>query len=293
MKNEVNNSGVNKSNINWFPGHMQKTKRLIKEKLDLIDIVYEVIDARIPYSSKIKDIDELIKNKPRILIMTKKDLCDLDKTILWKQYYENQGYHVLIVDLNTNDDYKKIIDLTNEVTKELKSNWESKGLISKDIKALVVGIPNVGKSTLINKLAKRKALNVGDKPGVTKAQSMVRVSDDLILYDTPGVLWPKFEDQEVGIKLAICSSIRDEILDLEYLTLYALDYLVKNYKDLLEKRYEINIESNDPNEILDLICVKKGCLLKGGLPDRLRASKMIINDIRNVRIGAISFEKPE
>ena len=290
----MSDSNINiNSNINWFPGHMAKAKREIIESLKKVDIAFLLFDSRIPYSSLNPMLDEILGNKPRLILLNKANVADKNITKAWIDYYKNKGYIALDIDSISGYNVNKITQYAAKALTELFKKRESKGIKSKEIKAMILGIPNVGKSTLINKLAKRKALNVGDKPGVTKAQSMVRVSDDLILYDTPGVLWPKFEDQEVGIKLAICSSIRDEILDLEYLTLYALDYLVKNYKELLEKRYEINIESNDPNEILDLICVKKGCLLKGGLPDRLRASKMIINDIRNVRIGAISFEKPE
>ena len=290
----MSDSNINiNSNINWFPGHMAKAKREIIESLKKVDIAFLLFDSRIPYSSLNPMLDEILGNKPRLILLNKANVADKSITKEWMDYYKNKGYIALDIDSISGYNVNKITQYAAKVLTELFKKREAKGIKSKEIKAMILGIPNVGKSTLINKLAKRKALNVGDKPGVTKAQSMVRVSDDLILYDTPGVLWPKFEDQEVGIKLAICSSIRDEILDLEYLTLYALNYLVKNYKDLLEKRYEINIESEDPNEILDLICVKKGCLLKGGLPDRLRASKMIINDIRNVRIGAISFEKPE
>lgn len=290
----MSDSNINiNSNINWFPGHMAKAKREIIESLKKVDIAFLLFDSRIPYSSLNPMLDEILGNKPRLILLNKANVADKSITKEWMDYYKNKGYIALDIDSISGYNVNKITQYAAKALTELFKKREAKGIKSKEIKAMILGIPNVGKSTLINKLAKRKALNVGDKPGVTKAQSMVRVSDDLILYDTPGVLWPKFEDQEVGIKLAICSSIRDEILDLEYLTLYALNYLVKNYKDLLEKRYEINIESEDPNEILDLICVKKGCLLKGGLPDRLRASKMIINDIRNVRIGAISFEKPE
>jgi ribosome biogenesis GTPase A len=290
----MSDSNINiNSNINWFPGHMAKAKREIIESLKKVDIAFLLFDSRIPYSSLNPMLDEILGNKPRLILLNKANVADKSITKEWMDYYKNKGYIALDIDSISGYNVNKITQYAAKALTELFKKREVKGIKSKEIKAMILGIPNVGKSTLINKLAKRKALNVGDKPGVTKAQSMVRVSDDLILYDTPGVLWPKFEDQEVGIKLAICSSIRDEILDLEYLTLYALNYLVKNYKDLLEKRYEINIESEDPNEILDLICVKKGCLLKGGLPDRLRASKMIINDIRNVRIGAISFEKPE
>ena len=278
----------NKTNINWFPGHMQKTKRLIKEKIDLIDVVYEVIDARIPYSSKIKDIDELIKNKPRILIMTKKDLCDIDKTLLWKEYYEKQGYHVLVVDLNNNDDYKKIIDVTNEVTKELKAKWESKGLISKDVKALVVGIPNVGKSTLINKLANKKVANVGNRPGVTTSVNWLKTNYNILLLDTPGILWPKFDEEKVALNLACTGAIKSEILNADEIAVYVLEYLNNYYPGILKERYSIDTFS-DVLEAYDVIGKKIGAF-KNGEVEYEKVSLKVLNDIKNEYIKGVTFD---
>ena len=278
----------NKTNINWFPGHMQKTKRLIKEKIDLIDVVYEVIDARIPYSSKIKDIDELIKNKPRILIMTKKDLCDIDKTLLWKEYYEKEGYHVLVVDLNNNDDYKKIIDLTNEVTSDLKAKWESKGLISKDIKALVVGIPNVGKSTLINKLANRKVANVGNRPGVTTSVNWLKTNYNILLLDTPGILWPKFDEEQVALNLACTGAIKSEILNADEIAVYVLEYLNNYYPNLLKERYNVEPFS-DVLEAYETIGKKIGAF-KNGEVEYEKVSIKILNDIKGEYLKGVTFD---
>ena len=286
MNNEEKN--LQKTNINWFPGHMQKTKRLIKEKLDLIDIVYEVIDARIPYSSKIKDIDELIKNKPRILIMTKKDLCDLDKTLLWKSYYEEAGYHVLIVDLNNNDDYKEIIKVTNKVTSDLKSKWEAKGLISKDIKALVVGIPNVGKSTLINKLANRKVANVGNRPGVTTSVNWLKTNYNILLLDTPGILWPKFDEEKVALNLAATGAIKSEILNADEIAVYILEYLNDNYPNLLKERYNVDTFS-DVLEAYEVIGKKIGAY-KDGEVDYEKVSIKILSDIKGEYLKGVTFD---
>ena len=278
----------NKTNINWFPGHMQKTKRLIKEKLDLIDVVYEVIDARIPYSSKIKDIDELIKNKPRILIMTKKDLCDLDKTLLWKKYYEDDGYHVLIVDLNNNDDYKEIIKTTNEVTSDLKAKWEAKGMISKDIKALVVGIPNVGKSTLINKLANKKVASVGNRPGVTTSVNWLKTNYNILLLDTPGILWPKFDEEKVALNLASTGAIKSEILNADEIAVYVLEYLNNNYPNLLKERYNVDPFS-DVLEAYETIGKKIGAY-KNGEVEYEKVSLKILNDIKGEYLKGVTFD---
>ncbi len=203
----------NKTNINWYPGHMAKTKRLIKENINLIDVVYEVIDARMPYSSKIIDIDELIKNKTRILIMTKSDLCDLEKTNKWVKYYENKGYNVLLVDLEHNKNVNKILTLTNELMKEKFEKDEQKGMLKRRIRALIIGIPNVGKSTLINRLVSKKVANVGNKPGVTKNLNWIRVNDKIELLDTPGILWPKL-DEKNAFNLASLTAIKEEVLPI-------------------------------------------------------------------------------
>ena len=278
----------NKTNINWYPGHMEKTKRIIKEKYDLIDIVYEVIDARIPYSSKIKDIEELIKNKPKLLIMTKKDLCDIDKTLKWKSYYEEQGYSVLLVDLNNQNDYKEIIYKTHEMMERVQSNRVDKGLKEKEIKALVVGIPNVGKSTLINKLANRKVASVGNRPGVTTSVNWLKTTSDIILLDTPGILWPKLDEEVVALNLACTGAIKNEILNVDEIAVYLLEYLNNNYPDILKERYNMDTFS-DVLEAYDTIGKKIGAF-KNGEVEYEKVSLRVLNDLKNEYIKGVTFD---
>ena len=279
----------NKTNINWYPGHMAKTKRLIKENLNLIDVVYEVIDARIPFSSKIIDIDEIVKNKPKILIMSKMDLCDLSKTNQWVKYYESKGYNVILTDLEHNKNINKIISLTEEITKDKFLKNQEKGMINRRIRALIIGIPNVGKSTLINRLVSKKVTNTGNKPGVTKNLNWIRVNQKIELLDTPGILWPKL-DEKKSLNLASLTAIKEEILPIYDVAEYILRTLEKKYPNILEERYKINHVEEDLIETLEIIGKKFGCIVKGGVVDYDKVISLIINDIKLGIIKNITFD---
>ena len=287
MNNEEKN--FQKTNINWFPGHMAKTRREIKEKLDLIDIVYEVVDARIPFSSKIKDIDDLIKDKPKIIIMSKKDLCDESKTNKWVKYYEEKGYKVLMFDL-MKDNINKLYTVTDEVLDGLNQKRIEKGLKVRKYRALVMGIPNVGKSTLINKLTGRRSAGVGDKPGVTKVISWIRINDKLELLDTPGILWPKIDDKAVGYKLASFSAIKDEILPKDEVACFILEYMFTNYYDNLFNRYGIT-NLDDYSDVYDIIGRKRGCVVRGNEVDYDKVSNLIIKDLQEGYLGKVTFDE--
>ncbi len=285
---------MNNNPINWYPGHMAKAKRLIKENVDKVDIIYEIIDSRIPLSSKIKDrdIDKLISTKPRILIMTKSDLCDLNKTNQWIKYYEDMGYKVVLVDLINNKGLNKILDVTNLLLKELDKKREEKGLRKRSYRALIIGIPNVGKSTLINRLVGKKAAITGDRPGVTKSLSWIRINDNIDLLDSPGILWPKLDNETEAYNLASFSAIKEEILPIGKVACYILDTLYKKYENNLKERYGINsFDIDDVIPTYELIGKKRGCLIKGGEVDYDKVSSIIINDLREGRLGRVTFDE--
>ena len=279
----------NKTNINWFPGHMAKTKREISDKLNLIDIVYEVIDARMPISSKIVDIDDLIKNKPRILIVTKYDLCDKEETNKILANYKKNGYNIIHIDLMKGDT-SNIISLTNEIMNSINQSRIDKGMKPRFARVLIVGAPNVGKSTLINRLVGRKSAGVGNKPGFTKTLSWIRVNKDIELLDTPGILWPKLTDQDGAKTLAAFSSIKDEIINIDNIATFILNKLYTLYPSKLKERYDIT-NLDDIVEVYEIIGRKRGALSRGNIVDYEKVSNIIIRDLRNGYFGDITFDR--
>ncbi len=278
-------------NINWYPGHMVKAKRLIVDKIDLIDIVYEVIDARMPYSSKIKDINNFIKNKPRILIMTKMDLCDVSETKKWISHYEKEGYKVIPVDLEHMPNLNKVYTVTRELMNEMNQKRENRGMLERKIRVLIVGIPNVGKSTLINRLVGRKAVNVGNKPGVTKTLDWIRINDDLELLDTPGILWPRLDEENVAYNLASLTAIKEEILPISDVVTYILETLYSYYPNILKERYGVLKVDSDITKTLDIIGKKRGCLMRGGIIDYEKVYGIVINDLKDGNIKNVTFDR--
>lgn len=275
--------------INWYPGHMAKTKREIKEKLDLIDVVFEVIDARIPHSSKNKEINELIKNKPRILIMSKLDLCDYDETKKWINYYEQNGYKVIPLDLINSPNLNLIYNETNKLQNELNAKRREKGLKERRIRVLILGIPNVGKSTLINRLVGRKATDVGNKPGITKQLQWIRINNNLELLDTPGILWPKLDSNEVALNLAATTAIKEEILDTEEVAIFIINTMLRLYPDTIKNRYNIT-NTKEIVDILDQIGKKIGAV-RNNETDYEKVYTTVLKDLRLGYLGKITFDR--
>ena len=276
----------NKTNINWYPGHMAKTKREISEKLELIDIVYEVIDARMPRSSRIVDLDEIIKNKPRIIIATKYDLCD--KNVTDKILSE---YNDIVIKCNLKENsniLKEIVSKTESLIKNINDKRVEKGLSKRSYRALVIGVPNAGKSTLINRLAGKNITKTGNVAGVTKNLSWIKLNKDLELLDTPGILWPKIENREQALNLASLTSIKEEILDKEEIARYIISFLKDNYPDILIEKYKIDLNSED---MMEDIGRRRGCLMKGNIVDYEKVYTIIINDLKEGRIKNITFDK--
>ncbi len=290
MSNEQ--KSFQKASINWYPGHMAKTKREIREKIDLIDLVYEVIDARMPISSKVEDFNDLLKDKKRILIMTKYDLCDKEITNRFIQDYEKEGYMVLPFDLMHDKSLDKLLEKSKQVLREQEEKRKQKGLKPRAMRILIIGAPNVGKSTLINRLVGKKATSVGNKPGVTKNLNWIRIHKDMELLDSPGILLPKFENQEQAYILASLSSIKEDILNLDELAYFILEKMYTLYPERLKERYEIDtIDFDNIEETLDLIAKKRGALLKGGLTDYDKVYMILLRDLKEGYLGPVTLDR--
>ncbi|QVK21710.1 ribosome biogenesis GTPase YlqF [Mycoplasmatota bacterium] len=274
--------------IQWYPGHMQKAKRLMTEKMNLIDVVFELVDARIPFSSTNPFVNEIIKNKPRVVLLNKADKADERKTKEWIKYYQSIGVIALAIDSLNGDGVNKIINGAKTALKEKIEKDKAKGLKEKSIRALIVGIPNVGKSTLINRLAKRKVAKIGDRPGVTKSEQWIKVGNELELLDTPGILWNKFDEVETGYRLALTGAIKDEILPIDDVVIYGIKYYAKNHPNRIIKRYNLS-QTDDPITVLDEIGKSRGCL-RGREIDYERVYTIFLNDLRGDRLGRITLD---
>lgn len=278
-------------NIQWYPGHMTKAKRMMEEDIKLIDLVIELVDARLPLSSRNPDIDNLAKNKSRLILLNKSDLADERVNNMWSDYFKEKGFFVVKLDARSGSGMKAIYSIIQEACKEKIERDRKRGILNRPVRAMVVGIPNVGKSTFINSYAKKACTKTGNKPGVTKGKQWIKLSKGLELLDTPGILWPKFEDQEVGLRLAISGSINDDILNISELSLELIKMLLKDYPGKLAERYDID-ETMTPVNILEAVAIKRGCLKKGELVDLDKAANIIIDEFRAGKIGRITLEKP-
>ena len=281
-------------NINWYPGHMKKTMDNIRASLKLVDIVGEIIDARIPISSKNPVIDDVLKDKPRIMILNKSDMADENETKKWLSYYRKQGYGAVVVDALHSKGLDKIYSVAKEMLTDKFKKLEEKNLSAKTIRMMIVGIPNVGKSTFINSISKRKSAKIGDRPGVTKQVQWIKTKNDLELLDTPGVLWPKFEDERIGLHLAFTGAIKDEIMDIENLAFRFIDELNKKDVNILKKRYNLSEDSYEETIFLmDEIGRNRGAILKKNEIDYFKVANLVLDDFRKVKLGRITLETVE
>lgn len=292
-----------KTNINWYPGHMAKTKKQIIEDLKLIDIVIELIDARIPISSQNPDIREMVGNKKKIVLLNKSDLADEKENIKWVKYFEKDGTEAILTDSNSGVGVQELVRKIKEIAKEDLSEMAKKGRVGKSIRVMILGIPNVGKSSLINRISKKTSAGVGNKPGFTKQTQWIRLSDNIELLDTPGVLWPKFESNEVALNLSFTGTIKDEVLEKTEIAFYLVKHLLENEEEKLLERYKLtredinNIRENVQNsneqiaEIVNLIAKKRGAIISGGHIDEEKVAGIIIDDFRTGKMGRITLEK--
>ena len=281
-------------NIQWYPGHMTKAKRAMKEDLKLIDLVIELVDARVPLSSRNPDIDDLGAGKARIVLLNKADLADEALNRRWAQWFTERGMHVVKIDARNKGTLKQIQAVVQEACKEKIERDRKRGILNRPIRAMVVGIPNVGKSTFINSFAGKACAKTGNKPGVTKGNQWIRLNKTLELLDTPGILWPKFEDQQVGLKLALIGSINDEILNRDELALELVNVLNRRYPGVLAERYQLkNAGDCDTIQVLEQVARQRSCLAKGGELDLPKAARLLLDDFRSGRLGRITLEEPE
>ena len=278
-------------NVQWYPGHMTKAKRQMQEDIKLIDLIIELVDARVPLSSRNPDIDELGKNKSRLILLNKADLADERQNEAWKAYFQKKGFFVVKVDSRNGSGMKMIQNVIQEACKEKIERDRRRGIKNRPIRAMVVGIPNVGKSTFINTFAGRACAKTGNKPGVTKGKQWIRLNKGVELLDTPGILWPKFEDQQVGMRVACVGSIKDDILNMEELSLWLIDYLREHYAGILSARYEVE-EDGTAVEVLERIARARGCLKKQEELDYAKAALVLFDDFRSGKIGRITLEWP-
>ena len=275
----------------WYPGHMTKAKRQMQEDIKLIDLVIELVDARIPLSSRSPDIDELGKNKARLIIMNKSDLSDEEQNKEWASFFKAKGYYVVGLDARTKTGMKMVTNVVMEACKEKIERDRRRGIVNRPVRAMVVGIPNVGKSTFINSYAGKACAKTGNKPGVTKGKQWIRLNKNLELLDTPGILWPKFEDQMVGLRLALIGAIKDEILNIDELSLELIKVLTKDYAGILKERYSVD-ESETPVKILEQIAENRKCISKGNELDYSKAAALLIDEFRSGKLGKITLERP-
>lgn len=281
-------------NINWYPGHMKKTKELLQDNLKAVDIVIELLDARIPLSSKNPTIDRIINEKPRMVLMNKSDLASAEVNEMWRNYFESQNIPVLFINATYNTGTDKILDAIRDILKEKLDRRKTRGIQNTTVRAMIVGIPNVGKSTLINSLSGKKGAKTGNTPGVTRCKQWIKLKGNIDLLDTPGILWPKFEDKKVALNLAFTGAIKDEVLDRETLALKLVEKLMKFDYKLLENRYNIEInEDHTALEVMEMIAVKRGCIIRGGEPDYTRVSAVILDEFRKGTIGRVTLDYPQ
>ncbi len=281
-------------NLQWYPGHMAKAKRMIAEQLNLIDVVIELLDARLPISSENPDVDSLIAGKPKLVVLNKADLADEAVNKKWTAFYQKQGTAALLLDSIHKKNGKLVVHKLREILKDKIEKQKEKGMVNRSIKVLVLGIPNVGKSSFINMLSGRAGTITGDRPGVTKGKQWIRLNSGIELLDTPGILWPKFDSEETGLRLAFAGSIKDEIMDVEELAVKLLEFLNTVYPALLKARYRLEeTDSLSGFELLELIGRKRGFIVSGGEIDTFRAANIVLDEFRSAKIGRISLESPD